>query len=138
MRRVHLIAGIGLIVGHFLTEAHSIIRMCWPSSVAIDVGWFWRNIDFKLNILWWIKMVSDDILWCAVFFLWAQSAKNYSAKLHQIVGVYLLYHVADLLMFFYDYKQSTFAYWGLTLATIISTLILLRRDKDTLTYRSLT
>lgn len=128
---------VSLIIGHVLTEAHSLVSLLFPESANMEVNWFWQKIDFKINILWWIKLITDDLLWCIVFFVMALIAKQYSLRLYFIVSVYFFYHVIDLFLFMYNYKQTTLVYWGLLGATIISTIALIWPIKATGKYKSL-
>lgn len=128
---------VSLIIGHVLTEAHSLVSLLFPESANMEVNWFWQKIDFKINILWWIKLITDDLLWCIVFFVMALIAKQYSLRLYFIVSVYFFYHVIDLFLFMYNYKQTTLVYWGLLAATIISTIALIWPIKATGKYKSL-
>lgn len=129
--------GIALIVSHLLTEAHSILLWAWPKASTFDVHWFWSNIDFKINILWWVKLTVDHIMQIVLYFIMAKIANQYSKKLFLIICVYFFYHFIDLLLYFYNYSQTVWVYWSLLACTIGATIILIRPIKEGGVYKSM-
>lgn len=138
MKKLIIWMAIALIVGHILTEAHSLLRLIWPESTNLDVRWFWSNVDFKINILWWLKIAFDGLFQCVIFFVMAQIARLYSRKLFLIACIYFSYHFFDLVLFFYDYCQTVWLYWSLLfLTTALSIVVALMPIKDGAKFKSL-
>jgi hypothetical protein len=133
MKQLVIILGIILIVGHLLTEVHGIIYDIYPKINTINLDLFWKkNFHFDLSLHWWIKDLCDSMLLIIVFFVMAKIAYQYSYTLFLISVIYMIYHVIDLCLFMYNYKQTKEIYWVLLAATIASTglLIFHKRKKD--------
>lgn len=130
MNKITKIA-ILLIVGHVLTETHSVVRVVYPESLNVNVNWFWeKKFNFPISVLWWLKMVSEDVLWCITFFVMAKVSKNISRKFFLIACVYFVYHAIDLFMFLYDYKQTYLVYWLSLAATSAAVIFLIWPIKE--------
>jgi len=127
-----------LVVGHLLTELHSIIMWVAPKSITYYVGDWFLKPDFKvehLSVLWYSKMVEDSLLLVVLLFAGACQAysRNYktylewqrfSMRLYVIWGIYFLYHCFDTISFLYNYKTSYVAYMiALGLSTILTLFV---------------
>lgn len=133
MRKLTIIAAILLIAGHIMTELHGFAFRLWPEINSLKVDLFWSSTyhNKEVSVQWYIKMLLDDFLYVILLFVMAKIALEYSVKLYLICIIYMLYHVADILNFMYNYKQSWNNYLALlyfsTAATVI--LILPAREK---------
>jgi len=127
-----------LVVGHLLTELHSIIMWVAPKSITYYVGDWFIKPGFKvehLSVLWYSKMVEDSLLLVVLLFAGACQAysRNYktylewqrfSMRLYVIWGIYFLYHCFDTISFLYNYKTSYVAYLiALGLSTILTLFV---------------
>ncbi len=112
MNRV-LLSAIFLIAAHALTEAWQLIWVIWPQSEHINVNLFINKkaLPEGMTVLWWVKLLTDELLWCYVFFDYARTALKTSRKKFLVVSVFFIYHAFDFGMFMYDYKQSYWVYW---------------------------
>lgn len=126
-----------LIVGHLLTEAHSIFCALWKELQTLVVDIFWVKPSYDVTFPWWIKGITDDILWCIVFFVGAVCTRHWSQKLYFINVIYFFYHVIDLGLFLYNYKQTTMVYWLLLGATIAATIRAFLPSRNCADYKSL-
>lgn len=113
-----------LVLGHILTELHTIIMWVNPKSVTCMVGdWFLKpgfNVP-NLSILWYVKMVEDSLLLVVLLFAGACQAaarnyktylewQRYSMRLYMIWCIYFFYHCFDMISFVYNYKTSYVPY----------------------------
>lgn len=120
MKSRYIAIVILLILGHILTEFHTIIMWMNPKSVTYMVGdWFLKpgfNVP-DLSILWYVKMVEDSLLLVILLFAGACQAfarnyktylewQRYSIRLYIIWCIYFIYHCFDMASFLYNYKTS--------------------------------
>jgi hypothetical protein len=113
-----------LIIGHLLTELHTLIMWAYPESVTYFVGDWFLKPGFKmedLSILWFSKMMEDSFVLTAILFAGACQSysrdyatylewQRYSMRLYVIWCIYFFYHVFDTLSFLYNYKTSYVLY----------------------------
>lgn len=140
MRRRIIWAVSLLIFGHLMAEISEIIEIISPSSnrqlrplISCTLDWYNEN---GINLLWWIKYNTEELLWCCVFVAGVIVAAGFSKRLMWICVVFLSYHIIDWFMLWYNYKQSNFMYWLLILDTIVSITILFK-IKDKLLVKSI-
>lgn len=130
MNRLIAILGFVLIGAHILTEVHGFIYDVFPKINEMNVDLFWsKDFKLKLNLHWYIKMLSDDLFVVICFYVMAKIAAQYSFKLFLICGIYMMYHVIDAFCFMYNYKQTTEIYYALVLCSSAATLILITPSK---------
>lgn len=123
MNRKVIILSVLLIIGHILTELHSFIFKVYPQTYSLEYDLFLSpSYKMKINFLWYIKMVFDNLLILIVFFVLAKIALSYSRGLFYVVVIYIFYHIADFLSFVWDYKSSHGIYWFLLACTTASVL----------------
>lgn len=125
MKKLTVILCALLIVGHMLTELGSILYLVYrPQAWRIDP---FLDSDYEfpggegIDLYWWIKWVTDDLLWCITYFVLAKIAYQYSFRLFLIGSIFFLYHVIDHFMLWWNYKTSYWLYW-IMLAAIIGTI----------------
>lgn len=124
MKNRYMIIVILLIVGHLVTEMHTLIMWAYPESVTYYVGdWFLKpgfKID-ELSVLWYTKMMEDSFVLVAILFAGACQSysrdyttylewQRYSMRLYVIWCIYFFYHLFDTLSFLYNYKMSYVLY----------------------------
>lgn len=139
MKRNIIIIGLLLIIAHGLTEAHSILAALYSiKDVAYDV---FVSAKFKmlLPLQWIIKMNGDDLLLVIIFFTCAFIAKKYSKRLSLIILIWGVYHIVDMLLFWYNYKSNPITYWNMIIFCTAETVMLFLplREEATGKYRSL-
>jgi len=123
-REVKILAAL-LIVGHLFTELHSVVLFIDPNIKQVSVDLFLcNNFKFDLSLLWYIKMVGDDLLWCSTYYVMAKIAYKYSFTLFLVAGIYFIYHLIDSFLFLYNYKQTYWVYWSLLIVSVISILFI--------------
>lgn len=118
------IAAIGLIIAHAATELWQLVWAIWPKSVNATVNYFLdqKAMPNGISLLWWIKMFTDEVLICYVFYDYAMTALRTSRKKFAVVFSFFVYHVFDGVMFLYNFKQAQWIYWvmlGFDLTAII-------------------
>lgn len=124
MKNRYIAIVVLLIIGHLLTEVHTVIMWAYPESVTYYVGdWFLKPgyTVSDLSILWYSKMMEDSFVLTAILFAGACQShtsnystylewQRYSMRLYTIWCIYFFYHVFDTLSFLYNYKTSYVAY----------------------------
>lgn len=130
MKRFIIWVGVALVVGHILTEAHSVLYLLRPDIANQDASHlFFIHQKFFISAEWFVKMTCDQILICATYLLMAYISRKYSKRLFYVVCVYFFYHVADTFLLFLNWKQGFWKYYILLFVTLISTIWLLLPEK---------
>lgn len=113
-------SAIGLVFVHAATELWQLVYAIWPETIQTQVNWFLDKNAIKstdtpngIPLLWWIKMLTDEILFCYVFWDYACTAIRTSRKKFMVVFVFFIYHLFDAAMFLYNYKQGHWLYLAL-------------------------
>lgn len=131
MRTKITIIGIALIVFHILTEVHSILRYRDQALADSELDLFFSaTYKMMLSVKWYLKMGFDDLLITSTYFFFAWVAGKYSRRLLMIVSIWFLYHLADLYMFWWNYKTSYWAYYGLLAFCVAQTIVLMIPVKE--------
>lgn len=136
MKKLIIQVSVLLIVGHLLTELSSVLSIWMPEIMSRKVNLFIKD-GYPMEYWWYFKFAADDFLWVITFFVLCKIAYVYSFRLFLICGVFLLYHVADAFMFWYNFKQSHWGYWGLLISIILCILFLILPIKKESKYKSL-
>lgn len=141
MKRLIIGLSLLLIFGHCITELASILNNIWPDVMNKKVYWFFEDKkDLQpMELYWYIKSTTDDLLWCITFFVLTKIAYQYSFKLFIVGSIFFLYHFIDAVMFWVNYKTSYWLYWSL-LATIVLSIVflILPLEKQKAIYKSIT
>lgn len=124
-----IILSLMLIIGHGLTELHSIVYALDPTLADTEMDLFLDpSFKFDLSFQWYVKMFMDGFLNLLMMFIIAQLARDYSKVLFWVAVVYALYHILDLFMFVWNYKRTVGVYWSLIgVSTIGLTLLLFKK-----------
>lgn len=67
----------------------------------------------------------DSLLVLVILFLWHRTALYQSKRLFFTLAVWVLYHMADLSLFWWNYKSDWPTYWSMLVVTISLTVIVL-------------
>jgi hypothetical protein len=131
MRRVAITAAL-LIFVHVFTEAWQVVWYFQPGSEQVSVNYFLDKSAQPegIPLLWWWKMLTDEILLCYVFFDYAHTALKTSRKKFMVVLVFFIYHLFDSAMFLYNYKQSHWLYIALLALDCVALVILFLPVKE--------
>lgn len=141
MKKENRIYALCLIVVHLLSGGHSFLNRFWPKWINNDCAeirpctcadFFWSPWYHNTNVSsqWALKMLFDDFLYVVVCLVAARIIVHESVKLYFIFLVWMLYHVADIILFMWDYKQSEIQQPIMLYAGIAATLILLVPYKE--------
>lgn len=101
-----------LLIGHVLTESYIVFWRIWPwlAKTNADNLFIDKSAKPGVTILWFIKIMCDGLLWCTVFYVMAQMAKNYSRKLFLMACLFFAYHCFDLFMHVYNFASARWLY----------------------------
>lgn len=141
-RFIYFIA-LWLFVIHLQLEAGTWINLWLGEGGELYIRPFLdKNFNFygqnKIALSWWVKAVSDDWFFIFTYALMAKIAFRYSEKLYLICIVFLLYHVFDHFMLWYNYKTTWWLYIVELIADAVAIFILLRvKDKKQAIVKSL-
>jgi hypothetical protein len=127
-----LVTAILLICVHVFTEAWQLVWVFIPHADAVSVNYFLDKSAMPKGIplLWWVKMLTDEVLLCYVFFDYAHTALKTSRKKFMVVLVFFIYHLFDSAMFLYNYKQSHWLYIALLALDCVALVILFLPVKE--------
>lgn len=93
-----------------ISMIHTGIYWAYPESANITVDWFIKDMP-GINVLWWIKGITDILKWVIIYFVLAKVAKEYSRRLYYISVLMCVKSFLFIGTFVYDYSQSQFAQW---------------------------
>lgn len=132
MKRKLIWVAIVLIFSHLLLELSWIIEKLKPELTTVYIKpvvssnfhpeWYVKG---GMNYLWWVKYNCDDIVWCITFATMARIAYSFSFRLFMIVVMFLIYHVADFIMLWWDFKSSHWMYIVLNIIIVISVIMII-------------
>lgn len=91
---------------------------------------FSATYKMMLSVKWYLKMGFDDLLIISTYFFFAWVAGKYSRRLLMIISIWFLYHLADLYMFWWDYKTSYWTYYSLLAFCVAQTIMLMIPVKE--------
>lgn len=117
MRKLTILLCVMLILSHVLTEASTLLYLFFPEIDQIKVNpWLDKNYVFYgdpagINLKWFIKYMTDDILLTVTFFVVAKVSYQYSYRLFLVGSTFFIYHLIDTFMLWYNYKTSDWIYW---------------------------
>lgn len=126
MRGLTIISTVILGVGHLLTEGGT---FSWVTSgkqpvyvqpfLSPSYKWYDPN---GIDLHWFIKYVTTDLLFCMTFFVLAKIAYRFSFRLFLIGITWFLYHCFDLFMLWWNFKTSYWLYL-ITYVAITATIV---------------
>lgn len=137
MKRLTTTIGILLIVGLFLTEAHSILYIIAPDIANEPVNVFIDPPSFQISLEWVVLNICQSLYIICLAFAGAKASIYFSSKLFRIMCVAFCYGVVDLFMFFYNYKREPYMFYVLVAACISSIVFLIMPEKKKSKYKSL-
>lgn len=132
-----------LIFGHLLTEASTVLEYFYPVVADTKINpWFngdyvFYNDPEGIPLKWFIKYLTDDLLWVIVFFCFSVIGYQYSYRMFLVGCVFVVYHLFDTFMLFYNYKTSKGLHWALIAAVVISIIFVLMPDKKQAVVKSI-
>lgn len=120
-----------LLLSHLLLEASELLEKVYPHLTNTYI-WPVQSPNFKpdwyvnngINILWWIKYNCDDLVWCISYLTMARIAIEFSFRLALIIGMFLMYHVFDTVMLWWDFKQSHWMFWVMIGIILVGVIII--------------
>lgn len=98
-----------LVIGHLLTEAYIIVWKVDGRTSDMMIQPFWAS-ERKISLLWYIKDLSDLLLWSITYFVMARIAYRFSHVLFMVVSIFFFYHIVDAFMYLYNYKNTRWFY----------------------------
>lgn len=101
-----------IVVVSVLSVSHVVTAWVWPEAVKYDsANWFYKKPDFVVNVLWYIKGVSDIMKWFLIYWALCWIGSVYSTKL-LIMARFMTWKTGLLaLPFFYNYSQDQWVQW---------------------------
>jgi len=128
MRAKVTVIAIALWLFHVATEIHSLIS---PAIALQELDLFFSAIYKRmLTIQWYLKMSFDDVLLIFTYFFAAWLSGKYSKRLFMIVTQWFFFHLADLWMFWWNYKSSYWTYYSLLIGAALTTILLVIPIKE--------
>ncbi len=128
MKQLTILLAAFLTVGHLLTEAASFLGNWVPSTRTIILHPF-PGTDMEISMLWYVKFMFDDLLWIIVMLVLCKVTYQYSIRLFRACCVFFLYHLIDMVLFMYNYKQFHNFYLLMIMACVIAVVAILYPSK---------
>lgn len=131
MRKQVILINIILVAFHFLTESHSVLSTFSKEMGDRTYDWFLSpSYQRDLPLKWYLKMNFDSLLTLVVIFLWHRTAQYQSRRLFFTLAVWVLYHMADLSLFWWNYKSNWPTYWSMLAVAVVLTIVILMPIKE--------
>ena len=91
------------------------------------------NYHYEISVLWYLKMLFDNLLMLVTFFVIMQIGGGFSAKFLYISAINFGYHVFDFGSFVWNFKRDHHLYWlVLAVITILELSIIFSKEKTKL------
>lgn len=116
-----------VLISAIATETHSFLAALYPPlKEGIKKDLFW-SADFKMEIdvLWYIKMIFDNLFIMTILFVGAALSFYTSKKLFYIFSIFLFYNMVDFFSFCWNFKQTTGMYWVFLLCAAAAVLMII-------------
>jgi hypothetical protein len=119
-----------LLVSTILTELHSFIQHAYPETLKESLDFFLYKVLLEVEVqkmspIWYLKMLTENLLCLVIFFVVTQLSKGFSAKMFYIFGINVGYHSFDFISFVWNYKSTYQLYWAmLAFITVLQLLII--------------
>ncbi len=123
MKKLTILLSIAMILGHAITELATILGRKFVYLQTLMIKPFWGSKE-EIAFLWYIKFMSEELLWCVTMFVLCKISYQYSFRFFTLSCVFFLYHLIDMTMFFYDFKRSYNAYMVLMIMMIAGIIAL--------------
>lgn len=131
MKRSLYIGVVVLLISHCLTEAYMLVWLIWPSTANTKLNLFISQDNTpNMSVLWYLKDLSDGVLWAVTYFFFAFVALMTSRKLFIILCILTLYHCLDGFMYMYNYKSSRWLYLALLSLNVAGIIVVMLPIKD--------
>lgn len=134
-----------LILGHVSLEAGALMERFFAgygerkinpfldSSYVFPVN---AGEESGIRLKWWVYYVTNDFLWVIAFFVLCKLALSYSYRLFRVCAMYLIYHLIDHFMLWYNYRSSEWVYYVLNGMIIISIMVMIIPEKKQAVVKS--
>lgn len=121
-----------LLFGTLLTETHSFILLIKPEVQNVELSLF-LNYYYEISVLWYFKMLFDNLLFLIVFFVITQLERGFTVRFLYIAMINFGYHIFDFGSFIWNFKKDHNAYWlALTIITVWELKIIFGKEKSKL------
>lgn len=129
-----------LIFGHYQLETSEILEKKYPWMAETYINPFWDD-DYVFPVIegqpagirltWWIKTVTDDVLWIIAFFIMCAVTRHYSFRLFRVCALWLLFHFVDAIMLWWNYRSEHWCYYlmDVTIFLCILSMFLPERER---------
>lgn len=114
------------ILGHLFTEIHLLFYRISPELSDKQIQPFFGS-DMAISPLWFVKHLSENLLWCIVFFVFCRITNGVR---YYISLIFLLYHLVDFTLYLWNYKQSYGVYLNLLGLLILTILPLSKLEQN--------
>lgn len=106
---------IALIVSHFLTIAYTVLFAIDEKLPFIRANLFLDHTAMPggIEVGWYVKYVTDHIVWVVTFSVMATLAFRISRKMFIVASLFGVYHLFDFIMFLVNFNQSWWLYYFL-------------------------
>lgn len=110
-----LVYSLMLIASAVATEIHSFLAAKFPELTkgeGIKKDLFLSpSFKMDIDILWYIKMIFDNLFLLVILFVGSLISYHISKKLFYVFTIFLMYNIIDFFSFCWNFKTTTGMYW---------------------------
>lgn len=107
---------------HLMCEVPSVLTDLFPKWSIQVVDPFLRpgfHLSEPLPLNWYLKYMTDDLFIFVTYYCIAKICLMVSDLFFLVALIYLGYHLVDLFLYFWDFKNTHAIYWDLLFTTIV-------------------
>lgn len=109
------------------TETHSFLAALYPQlKEGVKKDLFWSPMfKMEIDVLWYIKMIFDNMFITTILFVGAALTFYTSKKLFYVLSIFLFYNMVDFFSFCWNFKQTAGMYWVFLLCIVAAVIMII-------------
>lgn len=131
MRRTIILVICMVTFGQLMVESYHIFWWVMGDKALKNINLFVDQtaVPDGQNILWYVKDLSETLKSGIWVFCFSLIAGKVSGRLMWVGFTWSLYYVFDCIMYMYDYRRGYGSYAIVTIAVVVSSLLIFKREK---------
>lgn len=124
------LVSILIIIGHLTTEIPVIWESIDPSINEVRlkpfINYTWYEPE-GIYAVWFMKYAADDVLWVMYCISFCIISYRINRRLFLVACAWLLYHILDGFMYYYNFKTFHWWHWSLYAVVVFNVIMIISR-----------